>query len=147
MLRRGALTISMLSNSTMLGGWCRPRRRLRRRKSSTIRLGNKRRGFCLASKPVVQWGVMMGPLRMLKKIIMDMAPNGQLIEAYYWSLIPFLRPQLFPLCWLLALFTWGGFFFFFFLVLFFLFLLSFVIVIRSRATPLNWTGKLHIESF
>lgn len=102
MLRRGALTISMLSNSTTLGGWCRPRRRLRRRKSSTIRLGNKRRGFCLASKPVVQWGVMMGPLRMLKKFIMEMAPNGQLMEAYYSSLIPFLRPHLFPLCWLLA---------------------------------------------
>lgn len=98
MLRRGALTISMLSNSTTLGGWCRPRRRLRRRKSSTIRLGNKRRGFCLASKPVVQWGVMMGPLRMLKKFIMEMAPNGQLMEAYYSSLIPFLRPHLFPLC-------------------------------------------------
>ena len=97
-LRRGALTISMLSDSTMLGGWCRPRRRLRRRKSSTIRLGNKRRGFCLASKPVVQWGVMMGPLRKLQKIVMDMAPNGQLIEAYYWSLIPFLRSQLCPLC-------------------------------------------------
>lgn len=98
MLRRGALTISMLSNSTTLGGWYRPRRRLRRRKSSTIRLGNKRRGFCLASKPVVQWGVMMGPLRMLKKFIMEMAPNGQLMEAYYSSLIPFLRPHLFPLC-------------------------------------------------
>ncbi|XP_018827516.1 uncharacterized protein LOC121240377 [Juglans microcarpa x Juglans regia] len=98
MLRRGSLTISMLSNSTMLVGWCRPRRRLRRRKGSTIRLGNKRRGLCLGSRPVVQWGVMMGPLRMLKKIIMDMAPNGLLIEAYYRSLTPFLRPQLFPLC-------------------------------------------------
>ncbi|KAB1224144.1 hypothetical protein CJ030_MR2G024420 [Morella rubra] len=98
MLKRGSLAVSMLSTSTVLAGWCRSRRRVRRRKGSSIRLGNKRRGFCLGSKPVVQWGVMMGPLRMLKKIIMGMAPNGQFIEAYYRSLVPLLRPQMFPLC-------------------------------------------------
>ncbi|XP_048233255.1 uncharacterized protein LOC125370721 [Ricinus communis] len=95
MLKGGA---AMFSNSALLVGWCRhPRRRLRRRRGSTIRLGNKRRGFCLGSRPVVQWGVVVAPLRMLKKIIMDLAPNGQFVEAYYRSL-PFLRPQIFPLC-------------------------------------------------
>lgn len=98
MLKRGAITVSMFSNSTVLVGWCRGRRRLRRRRVGTIRLGNKRRGFCLVSRPVIQWGVMVAPLRMLKNIIMDMAPNGRFIEAYYLSL-PFLRPQIFPLCW------------------------------------------------
>ncbi|KAJ9176653.1 hypothetical protein P3X46_011939 [Hevea brasiliensis] len=98
MLKRGSVTISMFSNSTVLVGWCRPRRRLRRRRGSTVRLGNKRRGFSLGSRPVVQWGVMVAaPLRMLKKIIMEMATNGQFLEASYWSL-PFLRPQIFPLC-------------------------------------------------
>ncbi|KAF3435898.1 hypothetical protein FNV43_RR22990 [Rhamnella rubrinervis] len=97
MLRKNAITISMFSNSTIFVGWCRPRRRLRRRRGSTIRLGNKRRGFSLGSRPVVQWGVMAGPLRMLRKIISEMVPNAQLIEALYWTL-PFLRPQIFPLC-------------------------------------------------
>ncbi|KAI4356311.1 hypothetical protein L6164_000343 [Bauhinia variegata] len=96
MVKRSGVTLSMFPNSAMLVGWCRPRRRLRRRRGSPIRLGNKRRGFCLGSRPVVQWGVM-GPFRMLKKIIMEIAPNGRWIESYYWSL-PFLRPQLFPLC-------------------------------------------------
>ncbi|KAG5002249.1 hypothetical protein AAZX31_08G334900 [Glycine max] len=97
MLKRGGVTISMLSNSTMLVGLCRPqRRRLRRRRGSSIRLGNRRRGFCLGSRPVVQWGVM-APLRMLKKIIMEITPKGHWLEAYCWSL-PLLRPQLFPLC-------------------------------------------------
>ncbi|WRX10405.1 hypothetical protein QQP08_002892 [Theobroma cacao] len=56
------MTISMFPNSTVLVGWCPGRRRLRRRRGSTIRLGNKakRRGFCLGSRPVVQWGVMVG---------------------------------------------------------------------------------------
>jgi len=94
--RGGGVTISMLPSSTMLVGLCRPRRRLRRRRGSSIRLGNKRRGFCLGSRPVVQWGVM-APLRMLKKIIMEITPKGHWIEAYCWSL-PLLRPQLFPLC-------------------------------------------------
>ncbi|GLU08035.1 hypothetical protein SLE2022_249640 [Rubroshorea leprosula] len=99
MLRKGtSVTTSMLSNSTMLVGWCRlGRRRLRRRRGGTIRLGNKRRGFYLGSRLVVQWGVMVGPLRMLKKIIMQITPNGRWIEAYYMYL-PFLRPQIFPLC-------------------------------------------------
>ena len=96
MLKRGAITVSMFSSSTVLAGG---RKRLRRRRVSTIRLGNKRRGFCLVSRPVIRWGVMVAPLRMLKSILMDMAPNGRFIEAYYLSL-PFLRPQIFPLCWL-----------------------------------------------
>ncbi|KAE8075855.1 hypothetical protein FH972_014542 [Carpinus fangiana] len=98
LIRRGSLTISILPKSTALAEWCRPRRRHRRRKCSTIRLGAKRRGFYRVSRPVVQWGVLMAPLRMLKKIITEMAPNGLFIEAYYRSLLPFLRPQLFPLC-------------------------------------------------
>ncbi|CAK7349430.1 unnamed protein product [Dovyalis caffra] len=77
MLKRGAITVSMFSNSTVLVGCCRGRRRLRRRRLSTIRLGNKRRGFCLGSRPVIQWGVV-APFQMLKKIIMDVAPNGRL---------------------------------------------------------------------
>ncbi|XVF21293.1 hypothetical protein REPUB_Repub12eG0078000 [Reevesia pubescens] len=74
----------MFPNSAVLVGWCRGRRRLRRKRGSTIRLGNKakRRGFSLGSRPVVQWRVMFGPLRMLKKIIMEITPKGKLIEAY-----------------------------------------------------------------
>ncbi|XP_050208187.1 uncharacterized protein LOC126657525 [Mercurialis annua] len=99
MLKRSSLSIPIFSNSTMLVGWCRhPRRRLRRRRGSTIRLGNKRRGFCLGSRPVVQWGVMATPLRMIKKIIMDLVPSNQFIEAYYLSLLPILRAQIFPIC-------------------------------------------------
>lgn len=113
MLKRGAITVSMFSNSAVLVGWCRGRRRLRRRRVGTIRLGNKRRGFCLVSRPVIQWGVMVAPLRMLKNIIMDMAPNGRFIEAYCLSL-PFLRPQIFPLCW----FFWCLIFFFFFQIVY-----------------------------
>ncbi|PRQ25385.1 uncharacterized protein LOC133738835 [Rosa rugosa] len=97
MLRRGSITISMLSDSTMLVGWCRPRRRIRRRRGSTIWLGNKRRRFCLGSRSVLQWGAMAGPIRMVRKIIMEMVPNGRWIEAYNWSL-PILRPQIFPMC-------------------------------------------------
>ncbi|KAF4367548.1 hypothetical protein CsatB_024804 [Cannabis sativa] len=98
MLRRGAVTTSMLSNNpAVLAGWCRPKRRLRRRRGATVRLGNKRRGFSLGARPVVQWGFMAGPIRMLRKIITDMVPNSQFIEGVYWSL-PFLHPQLFPLC-------------------------------------------------
>lgn len=129
MLKRSAVTISMFSNSTVLVGWCRARKRPRRRRSSTIRLGNKRRGFCLGSRPVVQWGVMVAPLRMLKKIIMDMAPNGRFVEAYYWSL-PFLRPQIFPLCWYHLL--W----------LFFFFFCTLLNWIRGINIPTNWKGKL-----
>ncbi|KAK1569338.1 hypothetical protein Q3G72_035615 [Acer saccharum] len=102
MLKRsssGGSSISMLSNSSaaMLVGWCRgggsSRRRQRmRRRGSTIRLGKKRRGFCLGSRRVVQWGVM------LKKVIMEITPNGRFIDAYYLYLPFFIRPQIFPLC-------------------------------------------------
>ncbi|KAI7984257.1 hypothetical protein LOK49_LG15G00933 [Camellia lanceoleosa] len=96
MLKRGSVTISLFSNSAVLVGWCRRRRR--RRKGSTVRLGNKRRGFCLRCRPVVvNWGVVVCPFRMLKKIIMEVVSNGRLMETYYWSL-PIFRPQLFPLC-------------------------------------------------
>ncbi|XP_022769917.1 uncharacterized protein LOC111313494 [Durio zibethinus] len=97
MLKKGSITISRFPNSTVLVGWCRGRRRLRRRSGNTIRLGNKakRRGFSLGSRPVVQWCVMVGHLKMLKKIIMEITPK--FIEAYYMY-SPILRPQLFPLC-------------------------------------------------
>ncbi|KAL8548818.1 hypothetical protein ACS0TY_007908 [Phlomoides rotata] len=89
MLRR-ALTISMLSDSAVVLGWCRGMcRRRRRRKGGSIRLGNRRRGFCMGPRPVVHWGVVF------KKMMIRMAANGRLVEAYCWSL-PFLRPQLFP---------------------------------------------------
>ncbi|MFQ6633771.1 hypothetical protein Gotur_011377 [Gossypium turneri] len=73
MLKRGSITVSMIPNSTLLMGWCRGRKRVKRRRGSTVRLGNKakRRGFWLGSRSVVQWGVMVGPLRMLKKIITE----------------------------------------------------------------------------
>ncbi|KAJ6403706.1 hypothetical protein OIU84_011999 [Salix udensis] len=41
MLKRGAITVSMFSSSTVFAGG---RKRLRRRRVGTIRLGNKRRG-------------------------------------------------------------------------------------------------------
>lgn len=100
------MAISMCSNSGGLVGWCRPRRRSRRRRSNTIRLGNRRRGFCLGSRVVV------GPFRMLKRLIMELAPNEKLLQAYY-SLLPFLRPTLFPLSWwIICLFfnEWSNFF-------------------------------------
>ncbi|XVE78165.1 hypothetical protein DITRI_Ditri13aG0122200 [Diplodiscus trichospermus] len=60
MLKRGSITIPLLPSTAVLVGRCRWRRWLRRRKGSTIRLGNKakRRRFCLGSRPVVQWEVM-----------------------------------------------------------------------------------------
>nr|GMD17288.1 uncharacterized protein LOC105644870 [Ipomoea batatas]GMD18747.1 uncharacterized protein LOC105644870 [Ipomoea batatas]GMD20179.1 uncharacterized protein LOC105644870 [Ipomoea batatas] len=101
MLKRSGVTVSFLPNSAVMTGWCRPRRRaMRRRKGSAIRLGKRRgRGFCLGSRTAaVHWGVVMAcPFRLLKKIVMQLVANGRLVEAYYWSL-PFLRPQLFPLC-------------------------------------------------
>ncbi|KAE8679678.1 ubiquinone biosynthesis monooxygenase COQ6-like [Hibiscus syriacus] len=99
MMKRGSMAMSMFPNSSALVGWCRGQRRLRKRRGTTIRLGNKgkRRGFSMGSRSVVQWGLMVAPLRMLKKIMMEMTPKGKLIEAYYIYL-PFLRPQLFPLC-------------------------------------------------
>ncbi|KAK8694163.1 hypothetical protein V6N13_071719 [Hibiscus sabdariffa] len=99
MQRKGCMSVSMSPNSTLLVSWCRGRRRPKRRRGSTIRLGNKgkRRGFWLGSRPVVQWSVMVGPLKMLKKIISEITVKEKFIEAYYMYL-PFLRPQLFPLC-------------------------------------------------
>ncbi|CAL0304571.1 unnamed protein product [Lupinus luteus] len=95
MMKRG-ITISMFSNSSMLVGLCHPRKRLRRRRGSNVRLGNKRRGLYRGSRRAVQWGVM-APLRMLKKIIMEITPKGHWIEAYCFSL-SLLRSHLFPLC-------------------------------------------------
>ncbi|KAK4369224.1 hypothetical protein RND71_013016 [Anisodus tanguticus] len=95
---KGGDGILQSSNSSVILGWCRPlSRRVRRRKGSSIRLGYKRRGFCLGSRPVVQWGLMGCPFRVLKKLVFEMVNNGRLLEVYCWSL-PFLRPQLFPLC-------------------------------------------------
>ncbi|CAL0328189.1 unnamed protein product [Lupinus luteus] len=95
MLKKG-VTISMFSNPTALVGLCHPRRRLHRRRGSCVRLGNKRRGFSLGSRRVVQWGII-APFRMLKKIIIEIAPNGHWIEAYC-GFLPLLRLHLFPLC-------------------------------------------------
>ncbi|GAA0185854.1 hypothetical protein LIER_33142 [Lithospermum erythrorhizon] len=95
MLKRSSSTHSLLPNSTVELTWSRSRRRLRRRKiGSSLRLGmNRRRGFCLGSRHVMQWGV----IRIFKKLIMQMVANGRFIEAYYYWSLPFLRPQLFPL--------------------------------------------------
>ncbi|KAL3850458.1 hypothetical protein ACJIZ3_012340 [Penstemon smallii] len=95
MLKR-AFSISLFPNSSVVLGL---RRRKRRRKGGAIRLGNRRRGFCIGFRRVVHWGVMACPFRVLKKIIIEMVANGngRLVEAYCWSL-PFLRPQIFPLC-------------------------------------------------
>ncbi|GFP91166.1 hypothetical protein PHJA_001260600 [Phtheirospermum japonicum] len=99
MLRRSASAISLLSSSGVVLGWCRGAgRRKRRRKGGIIRLGKRRRGFCLGLRPVVRWGVVASsPFRVLKKIVIQMAASGRLMEAYCWSLA-FLRPNLFPLC-------------------------------------------------
>ncbi|KAB2020897.1 hypothetical protein ERO13_D07G095100v2 [Gossypium hirsutum] len=98
MMKKGSIAISIFPNSSMLMGWCRGRRQLRRRRGSTVRLGNKRRGFNMGLRPVIRLGMMMvAPLRLLKRMIMEIRPKGNLIEAYYMYL-PFLRPQLFPLC-------------------------------------------------
>ncbi|KAB2636634.1 hypothetical protein D8674_027168 [Pyrus ussuriensis x Pyrus communis] len=93
MLRRGSVTISLLSNATVLVGWCQPRRRLRRRRGCTVWLGNKRRRFSPGSWPVLQLGDMAGSIWMFMKMV----PNERWIDAYNWSL-PILRPQMFPLC-------------------------------------------------
>ncbi|CAI0426475.1 unnamed protein product [Linum tenue] len=92
----------MVSSSSVLVGWCRPRRRQRRRRGSTIRLGSRRRGFWLGTRPpAVKWGLVAAPLRLLKRMIMDLAPDhsaaSPCLEAYFRNL-PFLRPQIFPLC-------------------------------------------------
>ncbi|CAN1130891.1 hypothetical protein LINPERPRIM_LOCUS13496 [Linum perenne] len=70
-------------------------RRLRRRRGSTIRLGSRRRGLWLGARPpAVQWAKMA---KMLKKMLTNLAPNSISLDAYY-RLLPFLRPQSFPLC-------------------------------------------------
>ncbi|PIN06490.1 hypothetical protein CDL12_14459 [Handroanthus impetiginosus] len=96
---RRAFTTSIFSNSAVVLGRCQANRRTRQRKGSTIRLGNRRRGFWLGPRTVVQWtDVAVGrPFRLLKKIVIGMAADGRLVEAYCWSL-SFLRPQLFPSC-------------------------------------------------
>ncbi|KAE8668758.1 putative RS21-C6, EAR, NTP pyrophosphohydrolase MazG catalytic core [Hibiscus syriacus] len=90
------MTVSMFPNSTLLVPWCQGRMRLKRRKGSTIRLEYKvkRRGFWLGSRPVVRWSVVVGPL---KTIISEIMVKENFIEVYYMYL-PYLRPQLFPLC-------------------------------------------------
>ncbi|KAJ4955642.1 hypothetical protein NE237_012425 [Protea cynaroides] len=70
----------------MLIGWCCNRRRPRRRKYGTIRLGNRRRGLVVGSRPIVRWRFVVGSLGRLKKLLMKMASNGKLMEAYYLSL-------------------------------------------------------------
>ncbi|KAM2732931.1 hypothetical protein EV2_036421 [Malus domestica] len=97
MLRRGSVTISMLSNATVLVGWCQPRRQLRRRRGCTVWLGNKRRRFSLGSRLVLQLEDVAGSIWMIRKMFMKMVPNEGWIDAYNWSL-PILRPQMFPLC-------------------------------------------------
>ncbi|KAK8344799.1 hypothetical protein V6Z11_A07G104000 [Gossypium hirsutum] len=87
-MKKGSIAISLFPNSSMLMGW----------RGSTVRLGNKRRGFNMGSRLVIRLRMMMvAPLRLLKRMIMKIRPKGNLIEAYYIYL-PFLRPQLFPLC-------------------------------------------------
>ncbi|KAE9622127.1 hypothetical protein Lalb_Chr01g0022011 [Lupinus albus] len=95
MLKKG-VTISMFSNTRALVGLCRRPRRLHRRRGSSLRLGNKRRGFNFGPRRVVQWGII-APFRMLKKIIIEITPNGHWIEAYC-GFLPLLRLHLFPLC-------------------------------------------------
>ncbi|KAL8261967.1 hypothetical protein R6Q59_026016 [Mikania micrantha] len=97
MFKRGAITISVFANSTTMVGWCRPRRRLRRRKSGVIRLGNRRRGAGMRWQRVAQWRMVACPFVILKRFIMKMVSDGRFMEAYYLSL-PILRPQLFPMC-------------------------------------------------
>nr|DAD24232.1 TPA_asm: hypothetical protein HUJ06_025695 [Nelumbo nucifera] len=102
MLRRGAATassssisLSVLSDPAMLIDWCCTRRRPRRRRGGTIRLGNKRRGFTLGSRPVARWRCMVGPLRRLKKMLSEMVSHGRWIEAYYLA-FPFVYSLTFP---------------------------------------------------
>ncbi|CAN0898040.1 hypothetical protein LINGRAHAP2_LOCUS19483 [Linum grandiflorum] len=87
------------SSNNVLAALCRPPRprRLRRRRGNTIRLGSRRRGLWLGTRPpVVQWGGAMA--RMLKRILIDLTPNYSVSLDAYYRLLPFLRPQSFPLC-------------------------------------------------
>lgn len=103
---RGSVTLSLIPNSALVLGLCRPRRRWRRRRLSTIRLGNRRRGFNLGPRPVMHWSCMAGPIRVLKKFMAEIGANRKWIDAYLRSL-PILRPQTFPLCWFVIFFLFG----------------------------------------
>ncbi|KAK9684802.1 hypothetical protein RND81_10G233600 [Saponaria officinalis] len=95
---RGLVTVSLLNHKTLMTGWCRPRmRRLRRRRATTVRLGNRRRGFSMGPRTVVHWSCMAGTLKVLKKFIVEMGGHGRWIDAYFRAL-SILRPQVFPLC-------------------------------------------------
>ncbi|KAK9041066.1 hypothetical protein V6N11_016189 [Hibiscus sabdariffa] len=95
MLKRGSMSVHFFTNSTLLVSWFRSRRR----QGSTVRLGNKgkRRGLWLRLRPVVQWRITVGPVRMLKKFILEITVKEKFIESYHLYL-SLLRPQLFPLC-------------------------------------------------
>ncbi|WOG95081.1 hypothetical protein DCAR_0314383 [Daucus carota subsp. sativus] len=95
MVKNNILTVSLLSNTNVVVGWYPLRRRVRRRRIGSIRLGNKR-GFWFGARRVVQLRVVYSS-QMFKKIIAAMSLNGRLVEACYDSLV-FFRPQLFPLC-------------------------------------------------
>uniref|UniRef100_A0A7C8ZCY9 Uncharacterized protein n=1 Tax=Opuntia streptacantha TaxID=393608 RepID=A0A7C8ZCY9_OPUST len=96
---RGSIMVSVLPDSTILVGWCRRPRRLRRRRLGTARLGSRRRGFSLGQRPVVRWSCMVEPLRVIQKFIAHhIGANGGWIDAYLRSLSMILRPQAFPLC-------------------------------------------------
>ncbi|KAH1130864.1 hypothetical protein J1N35_002242 [Gossypium stocksii] len=98
MMKKASIAISIFPNSSMLIGWCQGRRQLRQRRGSIVRLGNKQRGFNIGSRLVIRLGMMMlAPLKLLKRMIMEIRPKGNLIGAYYMHL-SFLGPQLFPLC-------------------------------------------------
>ncbi|OVA16212.1 hypothetical protein BVC80_605g13 [Macleaya cordata] len=98
MLKRSVSSGS--SNSVPVGGmmgWCWTRRRMRRRRGGTIRLGSKRRGLAVGSRSVVvRWRYVVAPLRRLKKLLFEVALNGMLIEGCNWS-FPFVYPLTFPL--------------------------------------------------
>ncbi|KAF9587791.1 hypothetical protein IFM89_005666 [Coptis chinensis] len=92
MLRRGSVTMSLFTGpAEMFIGWCWVRRASRRRRSCTVRLGNKRRTLVQRSRPIVRFRFVVVPLRRLKKLLMD----GRLIDSFclYFSSI---YPSLFP---------------------------------------------------
>lgn len=88
----------LFSRPALLVSCCRRGRRPRRRKGRTIRLGNRRQVFCLGTRPVARWNAMARSIRVLKKIVMEIAWSyGRSAGPNLWSL-PILRPQMFPLC-------------------------------------------------
>ncbi|KAK9057466.1 hypothetical protein SSX86_022301 [Deinandra increscens subsp. villosa] len=94
MFIKEAITFSLFANTTTTIGW---RRRHKRRKSSTIWLGNRRRKLRSRSRLVIHFRAVSSPFFVLKKFIMKMVSKGMLMEAYYLTL-PILKPQLFPMC-------------------------------------------------